>query len=107
MRGSSGIANQLGAQKSWTSGGLLAIGRREGTKLGYGGGDDFEGEVDIEFGGMPAEAKAEAGLGFLVREADSGENMRRFDSTGRTRCTDRTSQTLQVESNDQGFSFDA
>ena len=60
----------------------LLIGGGKFAELGNGGGNGFEGVIDFGFGGVPAEAEADAGTGFVGGEADGGENVRRFDGAG-------------------------
>ena len=40
--------------------------------MGYGCGDGFESVVDFGFGGVAAEAEADAGAGVFGGEADGG-----------------------------------
>ena len=56
-------------------GGLFSIGRREGAQLGDGGGNDFKRERDLGFGGVAAQAEAQAGIGLFLREADGGQDV--------------------------------
>ena len=61
------------------------VGGRKLAELGYGGWDDFEGGGDFGFGGVAAEAEANAGAGVFGGEADGREDVRRFDGAGRAR----------------------
>jgi hypothetical protein len=54
---------------------ISAIGGREFTELGYGGGDEFEGGGDFGFGGVAAKAEADAGARFRGWKADGGEDV--------------------------------
>ena len=54
---------------------LFSVSRRESAQMRYGGGDDFKREVDFGLGGVTAEAEAQAGLGFFLRESDGGEDV--------------------------------
>ena len=64
-------------------GGGFLVGGGEFAELGDGGGDGFECVIDFGFGGVAAEAEADAGAGFVGGEADGGEDVRGFDSAGR------------------------
>ena len=56
-------------------GGGLLIGGGEFAELGDGGGDGFERVIDFGFGGVAAEAEADAGASVFGGEADGGENV--------------------------------
>jgi len=64
-------------------GGGLLIGRGEFAELGDGGGHGFESVINFGFGGVAAEAEADAGAGFVGGKADGGEDVRGFDGAGR------------------------
>ena len=88
-------------------GGGFLVGGREGAKLGDGSGDGVECELNFGGGGVAAEAEAETGFGFVVREADRGENVRRFDRAGRTGGADGTGNPFYIERDDERFALDA
>src|SRR5215467_13372648 len=85
---------------------LTTVYRRELAKLRDGGGDNFHGEGDIRWRGMAAEAEADRSTGFLGREADGGEDVRGFDGAGRAGGAGGAGQPLQIEGDDESFSFD-
>src|SRR5215472_10431023 len=61
----------------------LLVGGGELAKLGDGGRDDLQGEVDVGLRCVASEAETQAGARFLGRQADGGEDMRRLDGAGR------------------------
>ena len=68
--------------------------------MGYGGGNDFEGGTDFGFGGVAAEAKADAGAGFGGGEANRGEDMGGFDCAGRAGGSCGAGEAFEIESDD-------
>src|SRR5438094_499073 len=56
---------------------------------------------------MAAKAETQTGARIFGGQADGCENMRRLDRTGRAGGAGGASQTFQVESDEQGFAFDA
>ena len=83
------------------------VGGGELAELGDGGGDDLEGEVDVGLCGVAAEAKAQAGAGVFRGQADGGEDVRGFDGAGGAGGAGGTSKTLEVESDEERFAFNA
>jgi hypothetical protein len=75
--------------------------------LGYGGWDDFEGGGDFGFGGVAAEAEADAGASFGSGETDGGENVRGFNGAGRAGGSGGAGYAFEIESDDEGFTFEA
>ena len=60
----------------------LAIGGGEFAEAGYGGGDDFEGFVDLFLGGEAGEGEADAGSGAGGGKAHCSEDVGGFGCTG-------------------------
>src|SRR5204863_2623295 len=86
--------------------GCLLIRGRKFAELSDGGGDYAQREIDVGGSGVAAEAEAQAGAGFLRGQADGGKHMRRLDGAGGASGASGTRETLQVESNEEGFAFD-
>ena len=79
----------------------------EGAQAGYGGGDDFEGTVDLFGGGEPGEAEAEAGAGFGGCEAHGQEHMGGLCGTGLAGGAEAGGDALYIEGDEEGFGVDA
>src|SRR5213596_525701 len=67
LRMPTSVRSTQSSSRRW-KGALLLVGRRKFAKLGYGGGDEFEGEGDVAGSGVAAEAKADGGAGFFGRQ---------------------------------------
>ena len=89
------------------SGDLVLKNRRNGAKLRDSGGYSVKSEINFRFGGVAAETEPEAGLGLRARETDGSEHVRRLDRAGRAGGASGTSQSFEVESDDERFAFDA
>src|SRR6266446_2150363 len=85
----------------------LLVGGGEFAELGNCGGDYVQGEIDVCGSGVAAEAEAQAGAGFFRRQINGGQDVRWLDGARGTGSTSGTSEPLQVESNKEGFAFDA
>src|ERR1700687_4307626 len=97
----------LAGSDSWVGRGLFAVGGGEYAQLGDGGRHDLQREVDFGGGGVAAQAEAQTGAGFFRQQADGGENVRGFDSAGGAGGSGGTSETLQVQGDDQRFALEA
>ena len=75
--------------------------------MGHGGGDEFEGGSDFRFGRVAAKAEADAGAGFGGGETDGGEDMRGFNGAGGAGGSGGAGKPSEIESDDEGFAFDA
>ncbi len=74
--------------------GLFTISRGELAKLGDGGGDNVQSEIDIGFRGVAAKAEAEAGAGFFRRQTNGSKHVRWLDGARGTGSSGRTRETL-------------
>ena len=86
---------------------FFLVGGGEGAKLGYCGRDQFERSMDFGFGGVASEAEADAGARIGGREPDGGEDVRGFDSAGGASGPGGAGETFEIESDDEGFAFEA
>ena len=83
------------------------VGGRELAELGYGGWDDFEGGGDFGFGGVAAEAEADAGASFGSGKTDGGEDVRGLNGAGRAGGSSGAGETFKIKSDDEGFAFES
>src|ERR1700676_1479193 len=100
-------ATALRYSSKLTGGGLLSVGGGNGAQLCDGGGDYVQGEIDFGGGGVAAEAEAEGSAGVFGGEADGGEDVGRLDGAGRAGGAGGNGKAFEVESDEQGFAFEA
>jgi hypothetical protein len=84
----------------------LAVGGGEFAEAGYGGGNDFEGFVDLFFGGEAGEGEADAGSGAGGWKAHGGEDMGWFCCAGLAGGASAGGDALEVEGDHEGFGFE-
>jgi len=82
------------------------IGGGEFAEAGYGGGDDFEGFVDLFLCGEAGEGESDAGSGAGGRETHCGEDVRGFGGAGLAGGASADGEALEVEGDDEGFGFE-
>ena len=82
------------------------IGGGEFAEAGYGGGNDFEGFVDLFFGGEAGEGEADAGSGAGGGKAHCSEDVGGFGCTGLASGASADGEALEVEGDDEGFGFE-
>ena len=82
------------------------IGGGEFAEAGYGGGNDFEGFVDLFFGGEAGEGEADAGSGAGGWKAHGGEDVGWFGGAGLAGGASADGEALEVEGDDEGFGFE-
>lgn len=80
---------------------------RKGAELGNDVGDGVESESDFGGSGVAAETEAEAGLGFVMREADGGEDVGGLDGAGGAGSANGAGDAFEVERDDESFAGDA
>ena len=66
----------------------------------------MERGVDFGFGGVAAEAEADAAAGFRGGKADGGQDVRGLDGARGACCACGAGQALQIERDDQRFPFE-
>ena len=83
------------------------IRRRELAESRNNGGDDLQRKIKVGLRGVAAEAEAQAGARFFGGQSDGREDVRRLDGAGGASRTRRAGKALQVERDEQRFTFDA
>ncbi len=75
--------------------------------MGYRGGDDLEGAVDLLVGGEAGEREAQAGAGFGWGEAHGNQDVRGLGGAGLAGRAEAGGDALEIERDEQGLSIDA
>ena len=83
-----------------------AVGGGELAEAGYGGGDGFEGFVNLFFGGETGEREADAGPGASRGKAHRREDVGGFCGAGLAGGTSAGGDAFEVEGDDEGFGFE-